>query len=160
MSPTIEDALELVVSRFKGMTDADGEPYVLHCLRVMLGVSDPLAQQAAVMHDLIEDTDVSLDDLKQLGFPDEVIKAVDLVTHRQHETYAEYVVRIRSNELARQVKLSDLKDNAAMCRVLYREHTHEEDTKRIGRYILSSQFLTDRISESDYRRRMAKLEQA
>lgn len=155
---TIDDALELVVARFRGMTDKDGAPYVLHCLRVMAGVQDPEAQLVAVMHDLVEDTDITLDDLRQRGFSERVVAAVELVTHTPPDSYADYVVRLKPNPLARQTKLSDLQDNAALSRVLYRESRLPTDLKRIQRYILSHQFLSDRLDESDYRRRMADLE--
>ncbi|MEZ6133340.1 MAG: hypothetical protein R3C53_00380 [Pirellulaceae bacterium] len=154
----IDDALELVVTKFKGITDRDGEPYVMHCLRVMMGVSDPLAQQVAVMHDLVEDTDVTLDDLRQRGFCKAVVEAIDLVTHRAEDSYADYVVRLADNELARQVKMSDLRDNGAMGRVLYRTDRLERDLNRIRRYILSYQFLTYRIDEASYRLQMGGCE--
>lgn len=156
----IDDALSLVSSKFHGMTDKDGEPYVMHCLRVMMGVDDPLAQQVALMHDLVEDTDVTIEDLKSLGFAAEVLTAVDLVTHKSEDSYAEYVVRIKENPIARSVKLSDLRDNSAMGRVLYREDRLQRDLNRIQRYILSYQFLTDRIDEASYRRQMLPFEEA
>lgn len=155
----IDDALELVTSKFKGMQDKDGEPYILHCLRVMLGVSDPLAQQVAVMHDLVEDTSVTLDELRLHGFAEDVIAAVDLVTHRDHESYADYVVKLKPNTLARQAKLSDLRDNAGLDRVLYRERSAQRDANRIQRYVLSYQFLSDRIDEPTYRRQMSAVEE-
>lgn len=140
------------------MTDKDGEPYIMHCLRVMMGVSDPQAQLVGLMHDLVEDTDVTLEDLQAQGFPQEVVEAVGLVTHdTQVDSYAEYVIRIRNNELARQAKLSDLRDNASLGRVLYREGSASRDQQRILKYVLSYQFLGDRIDEETYRRQMAEL---
>jgi (p)ppGpp synthase/HD superfamily hydrolase len=155
---TIDDALELVATKFRGVTDKDGEPYIMHCLRVMMGVSDPLVQQVALMHDLVEDTDVTLKDLRDRGFCNAVVEAVDLVTHKSEDSYAEYVIRLASNEIARQVKLSDLNDNYALNRVLYREDRLERDIKRIQRYLLSYQFLMHRINADDYRRRMSEYE--
>lgn len=154
----IDDALELVVREFKGVTDKDGEPYVMHCLRVMMGVADPLAQQVAVMHDLVEDTKITLEDLAQRGFPAEVVEAVGLVTHAESDSYADYVIRLKENALARQVKMSDLRDNGAMGRVLFREDRQDRDMQRIQRYILSYQFLSDLIDESSYRRQMSLVE--
>lgn len=154
----LDDALALVVAKFHGVTDKMGQPYVLHCLRVMLGVSGSFAQQVAVMHDLVEDTDVTLDDLKNLKFPEEVIAAIQLVTHIRSDTYADYVVQIRANELARQVKIADLHDNYSLARVAYRERHNAEDAGRIQRYILSYQFLTDAIDEACYRLQMATVE--
>ncbi len=155
---TLDDALALVVSKFHGMTDKAGQPYILHCLRVMLGVSGSFAQQVAVMHDLIEDTDVTLDELKSSKFADEVIEAVKLVTHADADSYADYVVQLKSNELARQVKIADLHDNYSLGRVAYREQQSIADARRIQRYILSYQYLTGSIDEPSYRRQMATVE--
>lgn len=157
MAATIDDALELIAKHFRGITDRDGEPYVMHCLRVMMGVSDPRAQLVALMHDLVEDTPVTLDDLRQRGFDADVLEALDLVTHKPTDSYAEYVIRLKDNPLARDVKLSDLRDNSSVQRVLYRAERSEGDLKRIQRYILSYQFLTDRLPVESYRARMASL---
>ena len=155
---TLDDALALVIAKFHGITDKAGQPYVLHLLRVMLGVRGTFSQQVAVMHDLVEDTDVTIDDLTKLRFADEVIEAVQLVTHVSTDSYADYVVRIKANELARQVKMADLNDNYSLGRVAYRDQHNAGDARRIQRYILSYQFLSDVIDESSYRRQMATLE--
>ena len=155
---TLDDALALVVAKFHGVRDKAGQPYVLHCLRVMLGVSGTFAQQVAVMHDLIEDTDVTLHDLRTHKFAEEVIAAIQLVSHFGSDSYVDYVVRLKSNELARQAKIADLNDNYSLTRVAYRDQHQAEDAARIQRYILSYQFLTDVIDESSYRRQMASLE--
>ena len=144
---TIEDALALVVSNLRGMTDKDGEPYVMHCLRVMMGVTETLARQVALMHDLVEDTAISLDDLRQSGFASQVVEAVGLLTHQPEDSYAEYVVRLQPDALARQVKLSDL-----------RPDRRASDLARIQRYLLSYQFLSDRIDEASYREQMRAFE--
>lgn len=159
MVATIDDALALVNQHFRSVTDKDGEPYAMHCLRVMMGVDDPLAQQVALMHDLVEDTPVTLDELRERGFSPEVVEAVDLVTHKPGDSYAEYVVRIKPHRLARAVKMSDLRDNASLSRALLREDQKERDLKRMQRYILSYQFLSDRLSEAAYRRQMQPLEE-
>lgn len=155
---TLDDALALVVAKFRGITDKAGQPYVLHCMRVMLGVSGTLAQQVAVMHDLVEDTDITLDDLKALNFDEAVIAGLRLVTHVASDSYADYVAKIKSNDLARQVKIADLLDNYSLGRVAYRDQHNANDANRIQRYILSYQFLTEKIDESSYRRQMAPLE--
>ena len=124
----------------------------------MLGVTGPIAQQVAVMHDLVEDTDVTLGDLRKLEFSDEVIDAIQIVTHVGDDSYADYIVLIKANVVARQVKIADLHDNYSLGRVAYRDQHNAEDARRIQRYILSYQFLTDRIDESSYRRQMAPFE--
>lgn len=156
---TIDDALGLVVTHFKGVTDKDGEPYVMHCLRVMMGVTSDHARQVAVMHDLIEDTSVTIEELQAKGFDPEVLRALSLVTHVAPDSYADYVIRLKGNPIAREVKLSDLRDNSSMNRVLYRESHLDRDLKRIQRYILSYQFLTDRVDQQTYAKQMQVFEE-
>lgn len=155
---TLDDAIALAAAKFHGVTDKAGQPYLLHCLRVMVNVSDPRAKQVAVMHDLVEDTDVTVAHLQAQGFEDAVLKAIELVTHDMRFSYAEYVIRLKANELARQVKLADLRDNYAIDRVAYREEHRDQDAARIQRYILSYQFLNDLIDEVSYRRQMLTVE--
>lgn len=154
----LEDAIELVLAKFRGVTDKGGQPYILHCLRVMLSVADPLARQVAVMHDLVEDTDVTLIELRQRGFDAAVLAGVECMTHTSQLSYAEYVVRLKQNPLARQVKIADLRDNYSLDRVAYREEQAATDAQRLQKYILSFQFLTDVIDEITYRRQMSNLE--
>lgn len=158
-SAAIDQALALVVRHFTGITDKDGEPYVMHCLRVMMGAGDGVDERlVALMHDLVEDTPVTLDDLRKHGFSEAVVEAVGLVTHQEHDTYAEYVVRLKSNPLALRAKMADLRDNASLNRALFREPSLEHDTHRMSRYLLTYQYLDDRISEETYRRCMSKFE--
>ena len=153
----LDEALNLVASRFRGVKDKSGAPYVLHCIRAMMTVQSMDAKMVAVMHDLVEDTPMTLEQLQECGFSEVVIKGVDLVTHRDDVTYADYIVAIKGNAIATEVKLADLKDNTALERTLYREKTSEKDCVRIQKYILSFQFLTDAIDEASYRRQMSAL---
>ena len=154
---TLDDALVLAVEQFRGVADKAGQPYVLLLLRVMLRQTDPLARQVGVLHDLIEDTDMSLSDLRERGFAEEVVAAVDALTHREEEKYHEYVLRLVKCELALPVKLADLEDNYSLNRVAYRPGHQDEDAARIQRYILSYYFLLGRITEADYVESMQQL---
>jgi (p)ppGpp synthase/HD superfamily hydrolase len=90
------------------------EPYILHPLRVMLAVGDSdSCRVAAVLHDVVEDTDVTLDDLTDLGFDVEIVHAVDVLTHQDGVSYADYIERIATDPVATRVKLADLADNIA-----------------------------------------------
>lgn len=151
-----DEALVLVATHFRGVRDQSGVPYVLHCLRVMMGVGSLDAKIVAVMHDLVEDTPVTIDDLRERGFSESVLAAVELVTHKDADSYEDYVVKIKSNAIAREVKLADLRDNLDPPRALFRTGCEDRDTARIQKYLLSFQFLTDEIDESIYRKRMAK----
>ena len=154
---TLDDALALAVDKFRGITDKAGQPYILHLLRVMLRQSDLRASQVGVLHDLVEDTDVTLDDLRSRGFAAEVVDAVDAMTHRDDEAYHEYVIRLSRCPLARPVKLADLEDNYSLPRVAYRPDHQSEDAVRVQRYILSYNFLTNCIDEASYVQSMQRL---
>lgn len=155
---TIDDALALATKHFYGVKDEDGEPYILHCLRVMMNAKDPQAQQVALLHDLVEDTAVTLDELRNAGFSADVVQAIDLITHRESDSYADYVIQLSENRLARDAKLADLQDNSSLKRVLLREASLQADTAQVQRYILSFQFLSGRLDIEAYRRRMLPID--
>ncbi len=158
MCGTLEDAIVLAAEKFRGICDKDGQPYVLHLLRVAISVADPDARIVGLLHDIVEDTDITLADLRKLMFSDEIVNAVDCLTHRSDVSYCVYVIGIRKNSLARMCKIADLNDNYRLDRVAYRDGHAEMDSKRIKRYILSYQFLQDKIDESTYRRLMKDVE--
>jgi (p)ppGpp synthase/HD superfamily hydrolase len=87
------------------------EPYILHPLRVMCAVEGAHARMAAVLHDVVEDTQVTLVDLQNAGYPSRVIHAVDCLTRREGETYAAYIERVATDPMATTVKVADLRDN-------------------------------------------------
>ena len=148
---TIEKALQIAAKAHEGQKDKEGQPYILHPLRAMMSVEGEEAQIVAILHDVIEDTSVTADDLRQAGFSEKVIDAVLCVTHRKDESYAEYVVRCKGNEIARRVKLADLEDNSRLDRTILRPQRFEADVARLRKYFLSYKFLTDQITEQQYR---------
>ena len=121
----------------------------------MARVEGEEAQIVAVLHDVVEDTAVTLDDLRQAGFPEAVLAAVRCVTHDKKEPYADYVVRCLADPVARQVKLADLEENSRLDRSLVRAGTLERDFRRIHRYQLSYKFLIGKLTEAEYRQAMA-----
>jgi len=155
---TLDDAIALAVEQFRGVLDKAGQPYILHLLRVMLEQIGLPAQQVGVLHDLVEDTNVTLGDLRTRGFSDEVVDAIDALTHRDEESYAEYVIRLAECPLARPVKLADLRDNYSLSRVAYRPEYQAEDAARVQRYILSHDFLSDRIDQGSYLESMRRID--
>ncbi len=140
-----------------GTLDKQGEPYILHPLRVMMRVTDPLARIVAALHDVVEDTSVTFDDLRAEGFAREVLDALKLVTHDKATPYADYVIAAKANPIARAVKLADLEDNSDRSRTMLRADKLDRDLARVQKYLLSYQFLTDKLSEADYRSAMEKL---
>ena len=155
---TLEKAIEIAARAHAGVPDKNGQPYILHPLRVMMGVESPAARMVAVLHDVVEDTSVTFEDLAAEGFSGEILDALKLVTHKPDESYADYVIACRSNETARQVKLSDLRDNARLERTLLRPDRLARDSARVMRYLLSYKFLTDQITADEYREAMADFE--
>jgi (p)ppGpp synthase/HD superfamily hydrolase len=129
--PTIEDAIALATEAHRGQTRPDGGPYILHPLRVMLSLLDELDQVAAVLHDVVEDTSITLDDLRRRGYDAEVIEVVDRLTRREGESYEQFIERIAPHPRARRIKLADLADNMDVRRL----RTFEaRDCERMARY--------------------------
>ncbi|MEZ6032860.1 MAG: HD domain-containing protein [Planctomycetaceae bacterium] len=151
---TIEKALEIAARAHDGVKDKEGEPYILHPIRVMIGVEGEAARIVAVLHDVVEDTEVTIEDIKAEGFSDEVIVALSLVTHAADQPYADYVMACKGNDIARQVKLSDLRDNSSLKRMLLRPDKIQTDVARMRKYLLSYRYLLGEISEADYRNLM------
>ena len=113
----LEEALLLAVRAHRGQKDKGGTPYALHPLRLMLSLAEPVEMIAAVLHDAVEDGDLTLEELRSTGFPDEVVCALDALTRRPEESYAEYLARVRENAVAVRVKVADLRHNLDESRV-------------------------------------------
>jgi (p)ppGpp synthase/HD superfamily hydrolase len=131
---TLERAIMIAVEAHKGQTDKGGEPYVLHALRVMLGIPNSSSEEriVGVLHDVIEDCEEwSFGRLRGEGFSEEIIQALDSVTRREGESYDEFLARARSNPIGLRVKLADLEDNCIIGRI---PQPSERDFKRIERY--------------------------
>jgi (p)ppGpp synthase/HD superfamily hydrolase len=154
MMATIEKALEIAARAHAGQVDKEGLPYILHPLRVMAAVEGLETKIVAVLHDVIEDTPVTADDLRREGFAEPIVASVLLVTHRKDEPYADYVIRCKGDDAARRVKLADLEDNSRLSRAILRPERMDHDLARIRRYVLSHKFLTGRITEEQYRAAM------
>ena len=128
----LESAIATAAKAHEGQTDKAGKPYILHSLRVMLNVKGCIPEQcAAVLHDVIEDTDITAEALLELGFSKEVVDAVVLLTRSKDEDYMEYVKRLKANPIARAVKLADLSDNMDMSRIA---NPTEKDLARLEKY--------------------------
>jgi (p)ppGpp synthase/HD superfamily hydrolase len=110
---TLEAAMRLATRAHEGQTDLGGQPYIGHPLRVMGLVPGVDAKLVAVLHDVLEDTDVGVDDLRAHGVPEPVIQAVRILTRSPGETYERFIERVAAsgNRLAILVKLADLHDN-------------------------------------------------
>ncbi len=134
--PVLEDAIALAAHWHRGQNypSVQREPFILHPLRVMLQVNSDVARIIAVLHDVLEDTDCTEDDLRRAGYSERVIEALDHLTRRDGEAYAAYIERIDEDALARQVKLADLADNLANNRRLAAVSASRDIRARITRY--------------------------
>ena len=103
-------AMAIAYDAHHGQFDKAGIPYVFHPLHVAEGMEDEISCCAALLHDVVEDTHVTLEDLAK-DFPEEVVEAVRLLTHDPQEEYLEYVRRIKPNPVAMKVKLADIAHN-------------------------------------------------
>jgi hypothetical protein len=110
----------------------------------------------AILHDTVERGGVTPSDLRAAGMPPRVIRAVQLLTHDPDVSFADYVVRLKPDALARAVKIADLLDNADLRRVTFRPDKPDKDIPRLVRYAASYKFLSDQISEKKFRRVMEK----
>lgn len=128
---TLAKAIAIAAQAHQAQLDKAGAPYILHPLRMMLRMSSETEMTAAILHDVVEDTAWTLDQLRQAGFSAEVVQAVECLTHRDQETYEEFIARVRTNAIARKVKLADLEDNMDMRRL---STVTEKDTQRLHKY--------------------------
>ena len=110
---TVDDAIAIAVRAHAGTSDKGRPvPYVTHPVRIMATFDDPILQMIAVLHDVVEDSSITLDDLRAAGAPERVVAAVALLTHDRSEPRGDYLRRIRTNPDALAVKLADNADNA------------------------------------------------
>lgn len=128
---TLARAIALAAQYHEGQTDKGGRPYIFHPLRLMLKALTEDEQIVAVLHDTIEDTDLTLDDLRRDGFSSEIVEAVDRLSRRDDETYHEFILRIKENRLAARVKILDIQDNMDLTRI---KKPSDKDRKRLEKY--------------------------
>ena len=114
---TLEKAIALAATQHAGQLDKGGQPYILHPLRLMLQFSNPTLQIIAVLHDILEDTATTAEDLKALGFSVEIIQSIQALTKQTGESRLEAAKRTTLNPLATQVKYVDVLDNMNLSRI-------------------------------------------
>lgn len=127
----LERAIELAVLHHRGQVDKAGEPYILHPLRLMLTMQTEIERIVAVLHDIVEDTPITFNDLRKEGFSEKVISAIECVTKKDGEDYDSFIKRISHNPLATAVKLADLEDNMDLARL---SKVADKDMLRFAKY--------------------------
>lgn len=129
------DAYRIAVIAHSKVSRKNGEPYINHPLRVAYRLRrySPVVQAVALLHDAVEDSDLTLDDLKALGIPKAIVRAVDAMTKRQGEDYHSAVIRAAQNPYARLVKLSDTLDNSSRQQLAcFTEEKRQKQTRKYG----------------------------
>ena len=124
-------ALKLCFEAHKNQTDKSGMPYVFHPFHLAEQMKDEETTIAALLHDVIEDTDYTIGDLEQINFSPDVLEAIKLLTHTDSTPYMEYVAKINENPIAKAVKLADLEHNSDLSRL---DIVDEEALKRKEKY--------------------------
>ena len=131
-------ALELAVEKHKNQTDKAGNPYILHPLHVMENVNSKEGKIIAILHDIIEDTDITEDYLLKIGLSKRIVDAVVALTRSEDIDYQEYIKNLGSNPLAKEVKLADLEHNMDLKRLPTLE---EKDLERNRKYQIAYHYL-------------------
>lgn len=144
-TPLTKKALKLCFEAHKEQKDKTGLPYVFHPFHLAEQMEDEYTTIAALLHDVVEDTDTTFEDLQSEGFPDEVIEALRLLTHSPEIPYMEYVEKIKTNPIAAAVKLADLRHNSDMSR--FDSYT-EKDIERQKKYLAAVSILTNNNENS------------
>ena len=127
----LDKAVKIACKAHAGQVDKAGQPYILHPLRLMLKFQNEQERIVAVLHDVIEDSDLTRDDLITCGFSKTIVNALDCLSKKENERYENFINRILSNELARKIKIEDIKDNLDLTRI---ESINNEDLKRVLKY--------------------------
>lgn len=133
-------ALKYSFEAHKDQTDKGGMPYVFHPFHVAEQMTSEEAVTVALLHDVVEDTDRTLDDIRALGFPESVIGALALLTHDKNTPYLEYVAKLKTNPIARAVKLADLEHNSDLSRL---DKVDEKAEARVEKYRKAVAILRD-----------------
>lgn len=116
MQNLLNKAIILATKKHGLQTDKIGKPYILHPLRVMMDVNTMEEKIVAVLHDIVEDTDISCKQLLELGFSSKICNAVSDISKLLNEPYEDYLRRVASNDLSKTVKIADLRDNMSPMR--------------------------------------------
>jgi (p)ppGpp synthase/HD superfamily hydrolase len=135
---TLGRAIAIAAQAHQEQCDKAGAPYILHPLRIMARMSTEAEMIAAVLHDLVEDTDWTIDRLRAEGFGAEVLAALECLTRRDAETYEQFIDRARTDPIACRVKLADLEDNMDLRRIA---EVTDRDLERLRKYHRARQLL-------------------
>ena len=135
-----KQALKLCFEAHKEQKDKSGMPYVFHPFHLAEQMTDEATTVVALLHDVVEDTNTTFEDLEKQGFDEEIISALKLLTHNDDTPYMDYVAEIKNNKIATAVKLADLKHNSDLSRL---DTVDEKALKRKEKYEKAIKILTE-----------------
>jgi len=127
----IEKSLHIALQAYTGLKDKAGKTYILHPLRIMSKMETEDEQSVALLHDVIEDSDLTATDLLSAGIPQNIVEAVQSLTKQNGETYEMFIQRILDNKLASKVKKADIEDNINILRL---KTLSDTDLNRLKKY--------------------------
>ena len=133
-----KQAMKLCFAAHKDQTDKSGLPYVFHPFHLAEQMPDELTTVVALLHDVVEDTPYTLEDLAKLGFPQKVLSTLARLTHDPSVPYLDYVAALKEDPIARQVKLADLRHNSDLTRL---DHVDEKARQRAEKYAAAIRLL-------------------
>lgn len=144
MGYSLGKAIEIAAKAHEGQSRWGGEPYIMHPLRVMMKFKNEDERIVAILHDVIEDTNITAKDLREI-FPDYIVTAIEAVSHIKGESYEDFIRRASQNPLAARIKIEDIRDNSSL--EDYGDVLEERDIKRIVKYAKALVFLmNNRVS--------------
>lgn len=124
-------AIKLMFEAHREQTDKSGLPYVFHPFHLAERMKDEATTVTALLHDVVEDTDYTIEDIEAMGFGKDICDALRLLKHDKSVPYMDYVRRIKENPIAATVKLADLRHNSDLSRL---DSVDEEDQERVEKY--------------------------
>lgn len=127
----IDSALQIALNAHRGQKDKAGQPYILHPLRVMAKMSSEDEQCAALLHDVLEDSAITAEELQNQGISSLVVAVVLTLTRTGGLSYDDYIKRVAAHPIARKIKLADIEDNINILRL---REVSELDYKRLKKY--------------------------
>ena len=139
-TPLTKKALKLCFEAHKNQTDKSGMPYVFHPFHLAEQMKEENTTIVALLHDVVEDTPTTLDDLRAMGFSEAVIEAIGLMTHDEAVPYLDYVRVIAPNPIARAVKLADLRHNSDLSRL---DSVDDRAKRRVEKYAAAIRILEE-----------------
>ena len=135
---TLERALQIAVQAHAGQKDKSGAAYIFHPIRVMMRCTSPEAKIVGLLHDVVEDTSVTFEELEAEGFSADVLAALRLLTHASEVPYEDYIQQVKTHPIATEAKLADLEDNMDIRRL---QEMDEKASKRFKKYLAAYRYL-------------------